>query len=108
MAGRGMLGAGGGAGTGLLLLVGGLIVQHSQANMVAECSSGIGQLGQALDPNAASGCSSAQTLSTLATGAVWIGAVMLGLAVIGGIIALVAAGTVVAGQKRKAERRVEQ
>jgi zinc-ribbon domain len=101
MAGRGIVGAGGGLGTGLLLLVGGLIVKHSQANLVAECSSGLGQLGQALDPNAATGCSGAQTLSSLATVAIWLGAIMLGFAVIGGIAMLAAAGVFVAQQKPK-------
>jgi hypothetical protein len=101
MAGRGIVGAGGGLGTGLLLLVGGLIVKHSQANLVADCSSGLGQLGQALDPNAATGCSGAQTLSSLATVAIWLGAIMLGFAVIGGIAMLAAAGVFVAQQKPK-------
>ena len=101
MAGRGIVGAGGGLGTGLLLLVGGLIVKHSQASLVAECSSGLGQLGQALNPNAATGCSGAQTLSSLATVAIWLGAIMLGFAVIGGIGMLAAAGVFAAQQKPK-------
>ncbi len=101
MAGRGIVGAGGGLGTGLLLLVGGLIVKHSQANLVAECSSGLGQLGQALDPSAVTGCSGAQTLSSLATVAIWLGAIMLGFAVIGGIGMLAAAGVFAAQQKPK-------
>jgi hypothetical protein len=101
MAGRGIVGAGGGLGTGLLLLVGGLIVKHSQANLVAECSSGLGQLGQALDPSAVTGCSGAQTLSSLATVAIWLGAIMLGFAVIGGIGILAAAGVFAAQKKPK-------
>jgi hypothetical protein len=101
MAGRGIVGAGGGLGTGLLLLVGGLILKHSQANLVAECSSGLGQLGQALDPSAVTGCSGAQTLSSLATVAIWLGAIMLGFAVIGGIGMLTAAGVFAAQQKPK-------
>ena len=101
MAGRGIVGAGGGLGTGLLLLVGGLILKHSQANLVAECSSGLGQLGQSLDPSAATGCSGAQTLSSLATVAIWLGAIMLGFAVIGGIGMLTAAGVFAAQQKPK-------
>jgi hypothetical protein len=101
MAGRGIVGAGGGLGTGLLLLVGGLILKHSQANLVAECSSGLGQLGQALDPSAVTGCSGAQTLSSLATVAIWLGAIMLGFAVIGGIGMLAAAGVFAAQQKPK-------
>jgi hypothetical protein len=101
MAGRGIVGAGGGLGTGLLLLVGGLILKHSQANLVAECSSGLGQLGQSLDPSAVTGCSGAQTLSSLATVAIWLGAIMLGFAVIGGIGMLAAAGVFAAQQKPK-------
>ena len=83
---RGILGAsGGGFGAGLLLLVGGLIVQHSQASMMAACSSGIGQFGQALNANAARQCASAQDLSGMATGAIWAGAILL----------VVAAGTLI-------------
>jgi hypothetical protein len=79
---RGILGAsGGGFGAGLLLLVGGLIVQHSQASMVAACSSGIGQFGQALNANAARQCASAQDLSGMATGVIWVGAILLVVAV---------------------------
>jgi hypothetical protein len=99
---RGIAGAGGGFGTGLLLLVGGLLVKHSQANMVAECTSGLGQLGQAFDPNAAAGCSGAEDLSSLATAAIWIGAIMLAIAVIGGIAMLAAAGVFMATSKPKA------
>lgn len=64
MARGGTVGAGGGFGTGLLLLVGGLILKHSQANMVSECSSGFGPLGQAFDPNVASKCGMAQELNS--------------------------------------------
>jgi hypothetical protein len=99
---RGIAGAGGGLGTGLLLLVGGLLVKHSQANMVAECTSGLGQLGQAFDPNAAAGCSGAEDLSSLATAAIWLGAIMLAIAVIGGIAMLAAAGVFMATSKPKA------
>jgi hypothetical protein len=99
---RGIAGAGGGFGTGLLLLVGGLIVKHTQANMVAECSSGLGQLGQAFDPNAATGCSAAQDLSSLATAGIWLGAIMLVIAVAGGIAMLAAAGVFAATTRPKA------
>lgn len=99
---RGIAGAGGGLGTGLLLLVGGLIVKHTQANMVAECSSGLGQLGQAFDPNAATGCSAAEDLSSLATAAIWIGAIMLAIAVVGGIAMLATVGVFAATNKPKA------
>jgi hypothetical protein len=81
---RGILGAsGGGFGAGLLLLVGGLIVQHSQASMLAACSSGVGQFGRALNANAARQCASAQDLSSMATGAIWVGAILLLVAVAG-------------------------
>jgi len=79
---RGILGAsGGGLAAGLLLLAGGLIVQHSQVSMVAACSSGIGQFGQALNANAARQCASAQDLSGMAAGAIWVGAILLVVAV---------------------------
>jgi hypothetical protein len=102
MANRGILGAGGGFGTGLLLLVGGLIVKHAQANLLAECSSGLGQFGQAFDPNAAAECSSAQDLSSLATGAIWLGTVMLIIAIGGGIVFLVAAGILATNKSARA------
>lgn len=97
--GRGILGAGGGFGTGLLLLVGGLIVKHAQANVLAECSGGMGQFGSALDPNVAAECSSARDLSSMATGAIWIGAIMLVIAVGGFLIFLVAAASVASARK---------
>jgi Double zinc ribbon len=95
---KGALGAVGSVGTGLLLLIGGLIVKHSQANLLAECSSGLGQLGQAFDPNAATECSSAQDLSSMAVWAIWAGGIMLVLAV-GGFFAVLAAGTAAAAGK---------
>ena len=75
---------GGGLGVGLLLLAGGLIVKHSQAKMLAVCSSGPGQFGQALDPDTARQCGRAQDLSSMATGAIWIGAFLLVIVVGGG------------------------
>lgn len=97
--GKGVLGAGGGFGTGVLLLVGGLIVKHAQAHVLAECSSGLGQLGSAFDPNMAAECSSASDLSSMATGAIWIGGVMLVIAVGGLLIFLIAAANVAAARK---------
>jgi hypothetical protein len=98
--GSGILGAGGGFGSGLLLLVGGLVVKHAEANEVALCSSGFGRFGQALDPNVASSCSLAQDLSNGATAAIWIGAIVLAIAVIG----LIAAGTMVSSKNAKIAR----
>ena len=98
---RGILAAGGGGfGAGLLLLVGGLIVKHSQAKMLAACSSGPGRFGQALDPNTARQCGSAQDLSSMATGAIWIGAFLLVIAV-GACIAFFATAGVTASKKPK-------
>ena len=88
----GILGAGGGFGTGLLLLLGGLVVKNAEANEVAACSSDLGRFGQALDPNAASSCSAAQGLSTAASAATWIGGIMLVFAVGGFVIFLIALG----------------
>jgi hypothetical protein len=98
---RGILGAGGGGfGAGLLLLAGGLIVKHSQAKMLAVCSSGPGRFGQALDPSTARQCGSAQDLSSMATGAIWIGAFLLVIAV-GACIAFFARAGVTASKKPK-------
>src|SRR5450631_2258599 len=97
--GKGTLGAGGGFGTGLLLLVGGLVVKHAQANVLAECSSGLGRFGSLIDPNAASECSSAQDLSTMATGGIWIGAIMLVCVVGGFLVVLIAAANLAASKK---------
>ena len=91
---------GGGLGVGLLLLAGGLIVKHSQAKMLAVCSSGPGQFGQALDPDTARQCGRAQDLSSMATGAIWIGAFLLVIVVGGGIAYLAAAG-ITASRKPK-------
>jgi hypothetical protein len=98
-AGKGILGAGGGLGTGLLLLVGGLVVKHAQANVLAECSSGLGRFGALIDPNAASECSSAKDLSTMATGGIWIGAIMLVFTVGGFLAVLIAAANLAASKK---------
>ena len=94
--GSGILGAGGGFGSGLLLLVGGLLVKHAEANEVALCSSGFGRFGQALDPNVASSCSLAQDLSNGATAAIWIGAIVLAIAGISLIASLAGLGAMAA------------
>ena len=99
---RKILGAGGGGfGVGLLLLIGGLVVKHSQAKMLAECSSGLGQFGQVLDPNTAKECSTAQALSSMATGAIWIGAIVLAIAVGGFVALLIVSGARAASGKPK-------
>ena len=92
--------AGGGFGAGLLLLAGGLIVKHSQAKMLAACSSSHGQFGQAVDPNTARQCTSAHDLSSMATGAIWIGAFLLVIAV-GGFIAFLVTSGITASRKPK-------
>src|SRR5271170_5110955 len=92
---------GGAFGTGLLLLIGGLVVKHSQAKMLAGCSTGLGQFGQVIDPNAARECSTAQALSSMATGAIWIGAVVLAIAIGGFVALLIASGALVASKKPK-------
>jgi hypothetical protein len=101
MVSRRILGASaGGFGAGLLLLAGGLIVKHSQAKMLAVCLSGPGQFGQALDSNTAHQCSTAQDLSSMATMAIWIGALLLVIAA-GGCIAFLAVAGVTASKKPK-------
>lgn len=102
--GSGILGAGGGFGSGLLLLVGGLLVKHAEANEVALCSSGFGRFGQALDPNVANSCSLAQDLSNGATAAIWIGAILLAVAGIGLIAALVSLGAMATSKNAKTAR----
>jgi hypothetical protein len=98
---KGILAAGGGGfGAGLLLLVGGLIVKHSQARMLAACSSSPGRFGQALDPNTARQCGNAHDLSSMATGAIWIGAFLLVIAA-GACIAFFATAGVTARRKPK-------
>jgi len=97
---RRILGAGGGGfGFGLVLLIGGLVVKHSQEKMVAECATGLGQFGQVIDPSVAKNCSTAQALSSMATGAIWIGAIMLAIAVGGFVAFLIASGALGASKK---------
>jgi hypothetical protein len=96
---KGILGAGGGLSAGLLLLIGGLVVKQAQAHTLAECSTGLGQFGQVLNPNAANKCNTAQGLSDMATVAIWIGVVVLAIAV-GGLVALLIASGARAGSKR--------
>jgi hypothetical protein len=99
---RGTVGAGGGFGTGLLLLVGGLILKHSQSNMVSECSSGLGQVGQVFDPNIANKCSMAEELNSAASWATWIGGIMLACSLVGLVLLLVEASAAAGRGKRPA------
>ena len=96
---KGILGAGGGVGAGLLLLIGGLVVEHAQAPTLAQCSSSLGQIGQILNQNAAHKCSTAQGLSSVATVAFWIGVIVLAIAV-GGFMALLIASGARAGSRK--------
>jgi hypothetical protein len=96
---KGILGAGGGFGAGLLLLIGGLVVRQAQAHTLAECSTGLGQFGQVLNPNAANKCNTAQGLSNMATVAIWIGVIVLAIAA-GGFVALLIASSARAGSKK--------
>ena len=96
---KGILGAGGGVGVGLLLLIGGLVVKHAQAPTLAQCSSNLGQIGQILNQNAAHKCSTAQGLSSMATVAFWIGVIVLAIAV-GGLVALLIASGARAGSRK--------
>ena len=100
MARGGTVGAGGGFGTGLLLLVGGLILKHSQSNMVSECSSGFGQLGQVFDPNVANKCSMAQELNSAAVWATWLGGIMLACS-LAGLILLIIGASAAAGRRQR-------
>jgi hypothetical protein len=96
---KGIVAAGAGFGVGLLLLIGALVAKQAQAHTLAECSTGLGQFGQILNPNAANKCNTAQGLSSMATVAIWIGVIVLAIAA-GGLVALLIASSARAGSKK--------
>ncbi|HEV3344354.1 MAG TPA: hypothetical protein VG125_28520 [Pirellulales bacterium] len=69
--------SGGGLGTGLLLLIGGLVLHGHYAPIKSICDSGLGALGQALEPSAQSHCSLDSALAEAGTVAMVIGGVIL-------------------------------
>jgi hypothetical protein len=69
--------SGGGAGVGLLALIGGLVLHGHYEPVKSICDSGLGALGQALEPSAQSHCSLDGALAELGTVATVIGVVIL-------------------------------
>jgi hypothetical protein len=69
--------SGGGVGIGLLALIGGLVLHGHYEPVKQVCDSGLGALGQALEPSAQSHCSLDSALAELGTVATVIGVVIL-------------------------------
>lgn len=68
---------GGGAGVGLLALIGGILLHGHYEPIKTICDSGLGALGQALEPSAHSHCSLDSALAEVGTVATVIGGVIL-------------------------------
>jgi hypothetical protein len=68
---------GGGLGVGLLLLIGGLVLHGHYEPIKQVCNSGLGALGQAIEPSARSHCSLDSALAEVGTVATVIGGVIL-------------------------------
>jgi hypothetical protein len=68
---------GGGAGVGLLALIGGLVLHGHYEPIKRACSSGLGVIGQALEPSAQAHCSLDSALAEVGTVAMVIGGVIL-------------------------------
>lgn len=78
--------SGGGLGIGLVALIAGLVLHGHYGPIKHVCDSGIGALGQALDPSAQQKCSLDSLLAEVGTIATVLGAVILAgvlLAVVG-------------------------
>jgi hypothetical protein len=69
--------SGGGLGLGLLALIAGLVLHAHYGPIKHVCDSGIGALGQALDPSAQHKCSLDSLLAEVGTIATVVGAVIL-------------------------------
>lgn len=69
--------SGGGTGVGLLALIGGLVLHGHYEPIKRACSSGLGVIGQALEPSAHSHCSLDSALAEVGTVAIVIGGVIL-------------------------------
>jgi hypothetical protein len=69
--------SGGGAGVGLLTLIAGLVLHGHYEPIKQVCDSGLGVLGQAVEPSAHSHCSLDSALAEVGTVATVIGAVIL-------------------------------
>lgn len=69
--------SGGGAGIGLLALIVGLVLHGHYAPIKHVCESGVGVLGQALEPSAQQKCSLDSALAEIGTVATVLGALIL-------------------------------
>jgi len=69
--------SGGGVGIGLLALIGGLVLHGHYEPIKQVCNSGLGALGQAIEPSARSHCSLDSALAEVGTVATVIGAIIL-------------------------------
>jgi len=72
-----MTASGSGAGIGLLSLIAGLVLHGHYGPIKHVCDSGLGTLGQALDPSAQHKCSLDSILAEVGTVATVIGAIIL-------------------------------
>ncbi len=96
--------SGGGIGIGLLLLIGGIAL-HSHYQPIKEvCNSGLGALGQAIEPSARSHCSLDSALAEVGTVATVIGAIILA-GVLLTVIGLLLEARVEAGKPTAPKRR---
>ena len=95
---------GGGAGVGLLALIGGILLHDHYEPIKAICDSGLGALGQALEPSAHSHCSLDSALAEVGTVATVIGGVILA-GVLLTAIGLLLEARAEAGKPATAERK---
>lgn len=81
----------GGFGSGLLFLVGGLLLRGHFQPLKDACASGAGQFSQALSTSAQQQCGTDSFLAELGTVLIVFGALLLGLALLGVVILLIEA-----------------
>jgi len=74
--------------SGVVLFIVGLVMHNHNASLAATCNSGLGQIGQAVNQQAASMCSHAAQLSDLGIGLV-IAGVLVALSGVRGLAAVV-------------------
>ncbi|HSZ12644.1 MAG TPA: hypothetical protein VK790_01245 [Solirubrobacteraceae bacterium] len=96
--------SGGGLGLGLLLLIGGLVLHGHYEPVKQACDSGLGALGQALEPGAQSHCSLDSALAEAGTVATVIGGIILA-GVLLTVIGLLLEARVEAGKRAAPARK---
>jgi hypothetical protein len=96
--------SGGGLGSGLLALIVGLVLHGHYEPIKRVCDSGIGALGQALEPSAQQHCSLDSTLAEAGTVSTVIGAVIL-VATLVTVIALLLEARLEAGKPAAPKRQ---